>query len=387
MNISQPNLSIKSDKQFFVENENVKTSLNPFLNFREHYPFNRFFLLSSRNSSNHLKRSCLEHEPAVQGPNERRSTIGFPFSWIGKGGNSTSKNNIKRTSSNTREPVGNEQLLKTRKNIPNPNEIKQPQHVPFNESIESQVHLNTLQLKKSEKEYNLYIEKCRRVIIFDLDDTLIPTCWIRSLLGSRCFYTYEQALEETKRELNAHNKYDFEIELCSLIQLAKSLSHTVVIVTNARSDKWIDTIKYLFPIFFNIIEKNNISIIRTEQAFEPSHENVIEYFKFWMNAKKKKFEKVLNEHFNIYQHNINKQIDFVSIGDSEFEEVATYELQLDNKNLIKKAYNIKCQSGLTIENFSGQLRLLQVALSIIAKSSYSYNFLALSSYVQIKMFR
>lgn len=401
MNLSQSNVRIKSEEPFFLENENTKASLHPFLNFREHYPFNRFFAFSSRGASDSLKESCERQkqkpvEPiknitpvVVQEVSERRSTIGFPFSWIGKGSNknhSTNTNDDKRINGIAIESNDNGVLVQTKEVLSRNKQVKLQQS-SLNNSIEALIPSKSSQTQKFDSNDILFVEKCKRVIVFDLDDTLIPTCWIRTLLSSKYFYTYEQALVETKRELHAYNQYDFEIELCSLIRLAKSLSHTVVIVTNARSDKWIDTIKYLFPIFFNVIEKNNVPIIRTDQSFEPSHDNVVEYFRFWMNAKKKKFKIVLNEHFNKYQHHINKQIDFISVGDSEFEEIAAYELQSDHKNLVKKAYNIKCQNGLTIENFSGQLRLLQVALSIIAKPSYSYNFLALSSYVQIKMFR
>ncbi|SBT87502.1 conserved Plasmodium protein, unknown function [Plasmodium malariae] len=240
--------------------------------------------------------------------------------------------------------------------------------------------------KKMNNSYNIYIEKCSRVIIFDLDDTLIPTCWIRSALLSKRNPNYDQALRELQKEIHLNKKYNFESAVCSVIHLAISMSHTVFIVTNARSDTWVETVRWLFPQFSKLLDECHIPIIRTDQYMEPSPLNVFEYFRYWMNAKKKKFDEILKDHCSFYHEFIANKIDFISLGDTEFEEVAAYELQSSNKNLIKRAFNVKVQTGLCIEDFIGQLKLIQVALSIVAKGSYDYKYLALSGSVQIKMF-
>ncbi|KJP85895.1 hypothetical protein AK88_04482 [Plasmodium fragile] len=155
----------------------------------------------------------------------------------------------------------------------------------------------------------MYLEKCKRVIIFDLDDTLIPTNWIRSFLLTRCAVSYKQGIKELKKEIQLNKKCNFESVACSVIHLAMSLSHTVFIVTNARSDKWIET--------------------------------------------KKKFDDILKQHYNLYRPYISHKIDFISLGDTDFEEVATYELQLANTGLINRAFNVKVQAGLSLEDFTG----------------------------------
>ncbi|EDL45372.1 hypothetical protein PVIIG_04232 [Plasmodium vivax India VII] len=231
----------------------------------------------------------------------------------------------------------------------------------------------------------MYLEKCKRVIIFDLDDTLIPTNWIRSFLLTRCAVSYKQGIKELKKEIQLNKKCNFESVACSVIHLAMSLSHTVFIVTNARSDKWIETVRWLFPRFSKLLLYCQIPIIRTDQQMEPSPLNVHEYFRFWMSAKKKKFDDILKQHCTLYRPYISNKIDFISLGDTDFEEVATYELQLANTGLINRAFNVKVQAGLSLEDFTGQLKLIQVALSIIAKGSYAYKYLALSGSVQIKM--
>ncbi|SOV21159.1 conserved Plasmodium protein, unknown function [Plasmodium sp. DRC-Itaito] len=260
-------------------------------------------------------------------------------------------------------------------------------------SVNDISHINNEKKKKQKKErkYNIpcsiYIERCRRVLIFDLDDTLIPTCWIRSYLYSKHRINYQKkTLSELKRDIRLNKNCNIEFTLCSLIHLAISLCHTVCIVTNARSDKWINTVKWLFPSFSKFLDKLQIPIIRTDQRNDPSSIKVFEYFRFWMDAKKKKFDQIMKQHCSIYNEYITNNINFISVGDTRFEEVATYELHLNNKNLIKKAFNIRVQSGLCLESFVAQLKLIQVALSIITKGSYDFRYLALSSSVQIKMF-
>ncbi|ETB56659.1 hypothetical protein, variant [Plasmodium yoelii 17X] len=250
----------------------------------------------------------------------------------------------------------------------------------------------SLQYNKNNKKNNnknvahdIYRDNCKRVIIFDLDDTLIPTCWIRDRLTSKYSLSYEQSLKEVKKEIQTNKNYNFESSLCSVICLSTSISSGVFIVTNARSDKWIETVRWLFPQFSKVLDEYNIPIIRTDQHMEPSPLKMYEYFRYWMNAKKKKFYEIIMDHRNLCNQYISSKIDFISLGDTEFEEVATEELQMSNKNIINKAFNIKVQAGLPIGEFIGQLKLIQVALSIITKESYSYKYLALSGSVQIKL--
>ncbi|VWU49592.1 conserved protein, unknown function [Hepatocystis sp. ex Piliocolobus tephrosceles] len=247
--------------------------------------------------------------------------------------------------------------------------------------------LNSKQLRKQNSNlYKIFIEKCKRVIIFDLDDTLIPTCWLRSIILYKNNYNYEETIIELKKEIKLNKEYDIELTACSVIKLAMSLSHTVCIVTNARSDRWVNTVRCLFPQLSKLLDDMHIPIIRTDQFNEPPSSNVMQYFRFWMNAKKKKFDEILKRHQYLYQEQLKTKIDFISLGDTEFEEVATNELQMVNKHIIKKAFNIQVKSGLSAADFVGQLKLMQVALSIITKESFACNYLALSANVQIKMF-
>ncbi|VEV55831.1 conserved Plasmodium protein, unknown function [Plasmodium vinckei vinckei] len=234
--------------------------------------------------------------------------------------------------------------------------------------------------------HEIYRDNCKRVIIFDLDDTLIPTCWIRDRLTAKYNLSYEQSLKEIKKEIQTNKNYNFESTVCSVIHLAKSISSGVFIVTNARSDKWIETVRWLFPQFSKVLDEYNIPIIRTDQQMEVYPLKLYEHFRFWMNAKKKKFYEIIMSHRNLCNRYAPGKIDFISLGDTEFEEVATRELQMSNKNIINKAFNIKVQAGLPLGEFIGQLKLIQVGLSIIIKESYSYKYLALSGSVQIKLF-
>ncbi|GAW79813.1 hypothetical protein, conserved [Plasmodium gonderi] len=268
----------------------------------------------------------------------------------------------------------------------NKNDVSEKGKYIFESTVpKSAINSQALNMKMNSSS-SVYVEKCNRVIIFDLDDTLIPTYWIRSFLCTKNTLSYKQALREMKKEIHLNKKCNFESVVCSVIHLAVSLAHTVFIVTNARSDKWVETVRWLFPQFSKLLLHCHIPIIRTDQFMEPSPFNVQEYFRFWMSAKKKKFDEILKEHFNFYRNYISNKIDFISLGDTDFEEVATYELQLANTGLINKAFNVKVQGGLSLEDFTGQLKLIQVAMSIISKGSYEYKYLALSGSVQIRMF-
>lgn len=238
----------------------------------------------------------------------------------------------------------------------------------------------------NESFYKIDVDKCRKIIIFDLDDTLIPTSYIQSHLLSKCYLSHKQALQAVKAGFATNAEFDFEIILCSLLKFAKYLSYTVVIVTNARSNKWIRTVKFVFPKFANTIQQFNIPIVRTDQIGEPSPIRLRDHFHFWMNAKKKKFNEIVQSHLYTYGQHTTEKIDFISIGDSEFEEVAAYELFEDNKHILNRSFNIKCESGLLLNDFVHQLFLIRVALNRIANNNITYRCVSLNASVQINMY-
>ncbi|CRG98984.1 conserved Plasmodium protein, unknown function [Plasmodium relictum] len=374
MNLPHVNNPLYTNQNFCIKNVEPKYKINPFVNIKASYPM-KVLSYSQINNNIFLSNNSqlkMHKNKTFNIPFETEPKTDSKYFYIKCFNNTNNKNNCKK---NKNFKIYNKNDIQSYENnictpiTPKNNYSTQYFKNNFNNSLRK-----------------IYLEKCGRVIIFDLDDTLIPTYWIRSILLSKCYLNQDQALRELKKKIKLNKKYNFESAACSVIHLAKSMSHTVFIVTNARSDKWIDTVKWLFPNFSKLLDEHNIPIIRTEQYMEPSILNVFEYFRYWMNAKKKKFDEILKDHWTFYYQYIRNKVDFISLGDTEFEEVATYELLSSNKNIIKRAFNIKVQTGLCFEDFIGQLKLIQVALSIITKGSYSYKYLALSSSVQIKMF-
>ncbi|SBT75031.1 conserved Plasmodium protein, unknown function [Plasmodium malariae] len=378
MNTPHTHIPFYNNQCFFTKNvEPKKHNVNPFSNRetngpRKLFSFPQMKVNGHSNNNTHLKMN-------------RNITFSIPLN-MERRINSKQSNSGKKYFNNIAS-IDNNCIQNINFNESNKNADSQikGQRVYKPRTSKSLFNLQNLK-KKMNNSYNIYIEKCSRVIIFDLDDTLIPTCWIRSALLSKRNPNYDQALRELQKEIHLNKKYNFESAVCSVIHLAISMSHTVFIVTNARSDTWVETVRWLFPQFSKLLDECHIPIIRTDQYMEPSPLNVFEYFRYWMNAKKKKFDEILKDHCSFYHEFIANKIDFISLGDTEFEEVAAYELQSSNKNLIKRAFNVKVQTGLCIEDFIGQLKLIQVALSIVAKGSYDYKYLALSGSVQIKMF-
>ncbi|CRG93220.1 conserved Plasmodium protein, unknown function [Plasmodium gallinaceum] len=374
MNLPNANASLYTNQNFCTKNVEPKYKMNPFLNIKANYPMKNLSYPHINNNIilNNNSQLKLQKNKTFSIPFDMEPKIDSKYFYVKCFNN---MNNTNDYSKNKNFKIFNKSDIQSNGRILCEPIIPKNNYIPqyFKNNINNSL-------------CKIYLEKCGRVIIFDLDDTLIPTYWIRSVLFSKCHLNQDEALRELKKEIKLNKKYNFESTACSVIHLAKSMSHTIFIVTNARSDKWIDTVKWLFPNFSKLLDEHNIPIIRTEQYMEPSPLNVFEYFRYWMNAKKKKFDEILKEHWAFYYQYITNKIDFISLGDTEFEEVATYELQSSNKNIIKKAFNIKVQTGLSFEDFIGQLKLIQVALSIITKESYSYKYLALSSSVQIKMF-
>ncbi|CDI82327.1 hypothetical protein, conserved [Eimeria praecox] len=163
------------------------------------------------------------------------------------------------------------------------------------------------------------------ILIFDLDDTLIPTEWIRSSFAAQKHKhaTTDEVYQAIRGELGRLTSNKLTPIILGTLRRAKQWSETVVIVTNARSVRWLSAMKSLFPEVVQLLQDENIPIIRScPTGEEPSIHEAPAYFSYWMNAKKTKFLEVIRQHFQDNDISPKRTVDLISIGDNDFEEYA-----------------------------------------------------------------
>lgn len=86
-------------------------------------------------------------------------------------------------------------------------------------------------------------------------------------------------------EINDRTHNKLTPTIVNILKKAKAGSDTVVIVTNARSDRWLCVLRSLFPDVVQLLEEENIPIIRSCPIGEEPDFDAPDYFSYWMNAK------------------------------------------------------------------------------------------------------
>ncbi|CDI78800.1 hypothetical protein, conserved [Eimeria acervulina] len=186
------------------------------------------------------------------------------------------------------------------------------------------------------------------ILIFDLDDTLIPTEWIRSSFAvqKHKHATTDEVYQAIRGELERLTSNKLTPFILNTLKRAKKWSETVVIVTNARSVRWLSAMKSLFPEVVQLLQDENIPIIRScPTGEEPSIHEAPAYFSYWMNAKKTKFLEVIRNHLQVNCISPRRTVDLISIGDNDFEEYAALRAAHELPN-VRLAKVVKCRSGL-----------------------------------------
>ncbi|KAL7066288.1 hypothetical protein ACR3K2_32730 [Cryptosporidium serpentis] len=252
----------------------------------------------------------------------------------------------------------------------------------------------------------------RTIAIFDLDDTLIPTDWIRNTYANLRYnkstshlFNYDisgDSISDCLKQGNIYQYIRMQIDqmannqlipsIIKIIRLARKQFVDVAIVTNARSTGWLKVIEMMFPEILLALKDLNIPIIRTNPGSgEPDIEDTENYFNYWMMAKKNEFEKIVNKwsipkvyskvktnsndiskkkdiDYSIY----NKKLDIMSIGDNDFEEFAAIHLATVDK-AVNLAKIVRCTSGLPPKDFLYQLYGIESAINVERKGEISHS--------------
>ncbi|EPR57612.1 hypothetical protein TGPRC2_293720 [Toxoplasma gondii TgCatPRC2] len=212
------------------------------------------------------------------------------------------------------------------------------------------------------------VDRTSTVFIFDLDDTLIPTEWIRSSYAAQKEdgRTAAEVYQAILQEINVRTRNELVPHILKALRKAKSLCNTVAIVTNARSPRWLGVFESMFPEVIQLLNEEDIPIIRScPQGREPNIYESSAYFSYWMNAKKRKFEEVIRRHREKMPGTGLKRVDLISIGDNDFEEFAATNLAVESPQSVRFAKVVRCRPGLAPEHFLAQLRAIQRAIDCV----------------------
>ncbi|EZG81486.1 hypothetical protein GNI_018860 [Gregarina niphandrodes] len=259
--------------------------------------------------------------------------------------------------------------------------------------------------------------ECKRICFLDLDDTLIPTTWLRTefsrlhsfaaaadelylyssikqgldrivagqrlvsggrKLGARkstngsqvsgsqvsgtrspATSSTEATIDSSSRELEGQEGAmetidDLVIEFVRTIQAKHDV---VVIVTNARSYAWVQMFRVIFPKLAETLNEMGVGIIKTEpRTAEPDGEVYPEeYFQYWCDAKYYEFNKCI-------EANPSHHYELTCVGDNNFEHFAF--MQLCNHLKPTFAHVIKCTCGLGPQQFVKQLRTMNQRMTV-----------------------
>ncbi|KAF7458878.1 Trimeric LpxA-like [Cryptosporidium felis] len=225
------------------------------------------------------------------------------------------------------------------------------------------------------------------IAIFDLDDTLIPTDWIREtyskirqnptlsyLFSSSNNNVYQYIRVQIDQQVN----FQLIPNIIRIISHAKNTFLDVAIVTNARSTGWLKVIESMFPELTNALRELGIPIIRTNpEGNEPEIEEGERYFNYWMMAKKFEFEKIVRKWT---KGESNTKIDLISIGDNDFEECAAIHLAIVDR-AVRYSKIIRCGSGLSPKAFISQLQAISNAIEIERKRSSPHSWISYTNTV------
>lgn len=176
-----------------------------------------------------------------------------------------------------------------------------------------------------------FLTRLSRVALFDLDDTLIPTEWVRrAFLTLRpsdaeaqkfheaCVKSQQKVFDSWdgcrispksfKEDLNLNfieksirtrlrnlAKVDFDQQAASLIEKSCKAFGVVVVVTNARSSVWLHVVSTLFPKLKAQLRRFSIPVIQAAAvANRVTFVNNNDYFQYWANLKRVQFQRVVS---------------------------------------------------------------------------------------------
>lgn len=178
----------------------------------------------------------------------------------------------------------------------------------------------------------MFSTKRQTVIIFDWDDTLFPTTYVRDDM--------ELAWQKPMREqqLDSKEKADItkKLEECekNVIKLIKQASGLgkVILVTLARSPWVTQSCRNFFPKCGALIEEMKVPVVYAQTGIQVDYDKMQmksneEIERFWSGIKGKAIASEVKQFYSQYEGQSWKNI--ISIGDSDFERLGTQAATAD----------------------------------------------------------
>lgn len=199
-----------------------------------------------------------------------------------------------------------------------------------------------------------FASKKQTIMVFDWDDTLFPTTWVRHYMGLHWKYPLDDqpinAVQKRKIKL-ALDELATEVE--TFITLALTKGH-VVIVTLAKIP-WVGlSCENFFPKIAKLIKDHDIRIVYAQEvqfnesdlpapATDPESQEA-----YWTKKKQLAIQSEVEHFYSQYPGQSWKNV--ISIGDSDFERRATYDTM--------KSYQAQGQNELKISSSRGEEDLM-----------------------------
>eukprot|EP00397_Hematodinium_sp_SG-2012_P037689 GEMP01040876.1.p1 GENE.GEMP01040876.1~~GEMP01040876.1.p1 ORF type:complete len:345 (+),score=76.27 GEMP01040876.1:490-1524(+) len=178
--------------------------------------------------------------------------------------------------------------------------------------------------------------KGQTIIIFDWDDTLFPTSWVRHEKGLHWRYPLEQQIKSFSDQEIATFKNQLSTlqkNVDRILTQAMILGH-VVIVTLARPP-WVElSCDNFFPHIGRFVKKHNIKIVYAQDLADGAVTNYDkqkfmsddDVERFWIQ---KKQTAIMGEISDFYTKSESSWKNIISLGDSDLERYATQASLMD----------------------------------------------------------
>eukprot|EP00930_Biecheleria_cincta_P084844 TRINITY_DN74277_c0_g1_i1.p1 TRINITY_DN74277_c0_g1~~TRINITY_DN74277_c0_g1_i1.p1 ORF type:complete len:592 (-),score=129.41 TRINITY_DN74277_c0_g1_i1:118-1893(-) len=168
--------------------------------------------------------------------------------------------------------------------------------------------------------------KTQTLLIFDWDDTLFPTTYVRDDMDL-CWRKPMKDQDASPREkADITKKLDVcAVKVVDLLRSANKLGK-LVLVTLARSPWVMESSKNFFPTVGELIKELDIPVVYAQEGIhvdydkqEMSSDEEVE--KFWSGVKGKAIARECRDFYSQYEGQSWKNV--ISIGDSDFERLGT----------------------------------------------------------------
>jgi len=178
----------------------------------------------------------------------------------------------------------------------------------------------------------MFSKKTQTIIVFDWDDTLFPTSYVRDDLELE--YTKpmkDQQLSAVDKALITKNLAKCERNVIDLINFANGLGK-VILVTLARTPWVKQSCNNFYPRAGALIEQLKIPIVYAQTGVKVDYNKMSmssneEIEKYWSGIKGKAIATEVKQFYSQYEGQSWKNI--ISIGDSDFERLGTQAATAD----------------------------------------------------------